>query len=495
MKIRHLITISLTFFTLPLSAREIPQKILSIMEQSRYQHSLWGIYVKNDATGEVIYDLNSQKMFLPASTTKMFSVSALLFAYGNNYRFKTPLYAVGDTNNGRFTGQLILVGQGDLVLGGRDLGDDTIEFTDRDHIIANAIPGVVLTKADPLKGIRSLARQIKEKGIDTIDGDVQIDNSLFEAVSKRGMILSPVMLNENLIDITLRPTLTGERVNLQWRPQVQGFSIKNEVVTGSKLDVDMTADENGQNIIVKGTIPSNQGDIIRTFSVKDPQQFVRLALIQAIREQGITFNIKKGPRITSYPSDPIAIHTSAPLSEYAKLILKVSHNLGADLVPLLLAVKNHEKTFDEGMLLLGRYVTDQLKVPSDSFVFLDAAGGDENRVTPFSEVLLLDKQSRNKVFTESLPVLGVDGSLADFAQTVEAAGKVRAKTGTGVTMNLATGTYFSTTHTLAGYVDGKNGEKLSFMLGVNNVESPTIDSVLKIAEDLALISAELYNGS
>lgn len=495
MKIRNLITLAITLCTLPLSAKELPNTISSIMNQPRYQHALWGLYVKNLDTGEILHDLNSQKMFLPASTTKLFSVSSLLAAYGDSYRFKTPLYAVGEVNNGHFTGQLVLVGQGDLVFGGRDLGDDRIEFTNRDHIIANAIPEVELTKADPLKGIESLARQIKQKGINIIDGDVQIDDSLFESVSKREMTLSPIMLNENMIDITLKPTKIGESVNLQWRPHVEGFTIKNEVTSGSNLNIEISSDESGQHIVVKGTIPTDQGNIIRTFSVKDPEQFVRLALIQAIREQGITFNIEKGAKVRSYPAEPIAVHTSAPLSEYAKLILKVSHNLGADLVPLLLAAKNHEKTFDQGMLLMGRYVTDQLKVPANSFVFLDAAGGDENRVTPSSEVVLLEKQSHNQVFSDALPILGVDGSLADFAQGTAAAGNVRAKTGTGVTFNLANGKLFSTTHTLAGYVAGKNGKKLAFMVGVNNVESPTIDSILEVAKDLALISAELYTES
>jgi len=53
------------------------------------------MYVKDLQTGEVLYDLNSNKLFSPASTTKLFSVEALLQAYGDDYRFKTPVYAIG----------------------------------------------------------------------------------------------------------------------------------------------------------------------------------------------------------------------------------------------------------------------------------------------------------------------------------------------------------------------------------------------------------------
>lgn len=487
--------IGLIIGTLPLCAREIPSKITTRMEKPRYQHSLWGLYVKNSATGEVIYDLNSEKMMLPASTTKMFSVAALLSAYGPDYRFTTPLYAIGDLSNGHFSGQLVLVGQGDWIFGGRDLGDDQIEFTNRDHIIANSIPGVTLTTADPLKGIQSLVLQLRQKGIREISGDVQIDDSLFETVNKRGMILSPIMLNENLIDISLKGTTDGQPASLSWRPQVEGFTVKNEVVTGSKLDVEVTSDVTGQHLIVKGIVPQSQTPIIRTFSVKDPKEFVRQALIQEIRRQGIIFNLKKGSAISSPSGDPIASLTSAPLAEYAKLILKVSHNLGADLIPLLLAAKNKQKTFDEGMLLLGQYVVDKTRVPANAFVFIDGAGGDENRVTPNAEVLLLESQIHNKAFYAGLPILGIDGSLADSAKETSAVGKVRAKTGTGVSYNLSSGKFFSTTHTLAGYVEGKHGQLLEFMVGVNNAESPTIESLFPIAEDLAQIAAEIYEES
>lgn len=53
---------------------------------------------------------------------------------------------------GGFKGNLILVASGDLVFGGRQSHPDKISFTKLDHIIANEIPGVILTKG------RSIAR-------------------------------------------------------------------------------------------------------------------------------------------------------------------------------------------------------------------------------------------------------------------------------------------------------------------------------------------------
>src|SRR5262249_41883928 len=119
---------------IPLHATEkdLPEKIQKIMRQPKYEHATWGIYVRDAETGKVLYDLNSEKMFLPASTTKLFTAAALLNAYGDNYRFKTPVYAFGTIKNGHLDGQLVLVAQGDLTLGGRQ-ADDTIQFTKLDH--------------------------------------------------------------------------------------------------------------------------------------------------------------------------------------------------------------------------------------------------------------------------------------------------------------------------------------------------------------------------
>ena len=188
---------------------------------------------------------------------------------------------------------------------------------------------------------------------------------------------------------------------------------------------------------------------------------------------------------------------SPPLSEYTKLILKVSHNIGADLIPLLLAAQKGEKTFDVGMRALGNFVVDNVKISPDSFVFLDGAGGDENRLTPHAEVAMLEYMYKQppaqfKKYFDGLPVLGVDGSLADFAKNTSAVEKARAKPGTGVTFNLATQKFFLTTQTLAGYIEGKNGHLIEYMVGVNNAKLPTIEDVPVIFEDESQITAIIY---
>jgi serine-type D-Ala-D-Ala carboxypeptidase/endopeptidase (penicillin-binding protein 4) len=195
---------------------------------------------------------------------------------------------------------------------------------------------------------------------------------------------------------------------------------------------------------------------------------------------------------------PIAVWTSPPLSEIGKLILKVSHNLGADLIPLLLAAKNGQTTYAAGMLELGKFTVDEVKVSADSFVFADAAGRDENRLTPQAEVRLLEyarhwPHAEFQRFYKGLPVLGVDGSLQDFGKGTAAVGKIYAKTGTGISFNLATGEYFLTAQVLSGYIEGDR--LLEFIIGVNNANMPKLEDIFSIFEDLCQMSAEVYNAN
>jgi D-alanyl-D-alanine carboxypeptidase/D-alanyl-D-alanine-endopeptidase (penicillin-binding protein 4) len=486
-----------------LEAKPLPEKVVSIIQQSKYQHANWGILVRDVNTKEILYEKNSNQFFVPGSTTKIFTVAALLEAYGNDYRFKTPIYAMGSVQNGILKGNLILVGQGDLTLGGRqDPGSDEIAFTKFDHTYANQLPDSIWTEQDPLNGIRELAKGVKQKGIRRIDGDVLVDDRLFETIELRGLVLSPIMINENVIDLVICPTQEKEPVSITYRPMVDGYTIVNacQTVSASEpLQIEITSDASGKNIRLEGTVPIDQKDIHRAIPIKKPREFARAALIQALKEQDVEVNVapNKGlPPVSAYTGlQPVAVLTSPPLSQYAKLILKVSHNLGADLVPLLLAAQKGGTTFNEGMLELGKFAN---KVAPGAFVFDDGAGGDYNRLTPRAEIQLFEyvrnwPKEKFQAFYNGLPILGVDGSLEDFGKDTSAVGKAYAKTGTVVGVNAATGLLFLYGQALAGYIKSKNGHLLEFMMAVSNADMPKIDDIFAIFEDQAQITAEFYN--
>jgi serine-type D-Ala-D-Ala carboxypeptidase/endopeptidase (penicillin-binding protein 4) len=499
---------ALTLISSAHAAKPLPPKVEQIMGQTKYQHANWGILVKDAITQEVIYEKNANQFFLPGSTTKLFSVAALLRAYGDDYRFKTPIYADGTLKEGVLKGNLIVVGQGDLTFGGRqEMGSDEIAYTKMDHIYANMLPDVFLTPQDPLNAVNALAKEVKEKGILQVDGDLLIDDRLFETLRLRESIIAPLMINENFIDVVIHPTAVGQKAEVSWRPNVAGYTLINGCTTVAKqqpLEIDVDFNQTARTLRVSGSIPEDQKEAIRTATIEDPKAFAKEVFIQALKAQGVMISGNKNGQLPAkggYAAmQPVAAWTSAPLSEYAKLILKVSHNPGANLCPLLLAAQKGEVTFDAGMLLIGKFVTEEVKLSLDSFVFTDGAGGDGNRFTPQAEVQLLEyvrnwpKESFQKYYN-GLPILGVNGSIGDFGKGTPAVGKVYAKTGTGIAINLATHQFFLNTQALSGYIEGKNGHLLEFMVAVNNANMPKLDDIFAIFDDECQMTVEFYNMS
>ncbi len=165
-----------------LAEKGLSQGILKIITDPLYKNSYWGILVKDLESGEVIYQLNMDKLFVPASTTKLFTLSAGLDTFGPDYRFQTPIYGIGKVDSeGTLNGDLILVASGDLTMGGRTIADERIAYTNMDHTDAgmDGIFEAILTQPDPLAGLNELARQVAASGVKYVKGDVIIDDRLF----------------------------------------------------------------------------------------------------------------------------------------------------------------------------------------------------------------------------------------------------------------------------------------------------------------------------
>src|SRR5262245_29831474 len=65
----------------------LADRINTVVQGADYKQSHWGILVVDEKTGEVVYAHNADKMFLPASVTKLFSVAAALLLLGVDFVF------------------------------------------------------------------------------------------------------------------------------------------------------------------------------------------------------------------------------------------------------------------------------------------------------------------------------------------------------------------------------------------------------------------------
>ena len=104
--------------------RNAPQKtfieaVKQVTERPAYRHANWGLEVWSVDDGKPLYAMNGDKLFIPGSTTKLFTEGLALYLLGPDYRFHTPLYRTGAIDKtGVLHGDLILVGSGDPNLSG-----------------------------------------------------------------------------------------------------------------------------------------------------------------------------------------------------------------------------------------------------------------------------------------------------------------------------------------------------------------------------------------
>lgn len=485
--------------------------VRQILDSPRYKYSNWGILVVDQNTGEILESQNADKMFSPASTTKLFSAASAMDLLGAGYRFKTPVYMKGKLNDsGRLDGDLILQGTGDINMGGRTLPSGEIAFKDIDHTEANSLGMGELTEPDPLAGLDSLARQVRESGIKEVTGDILVDDRLFATEDQGGdkhFILSPIVINDNLMDFTISPAVPGENAKLEYRPHCPLYNVVNKVKTVGKDEesaVEIILQPDGK-LAAQGQIAEGSKSILRTYQVKNPADFARSLFIEALKRAGVKVsasaeslnNREKLPAVDAYTTlKKVAVLESPPFSQFARLILKVSHNMGADTLIYLMAVHKGKNEFQEGMAIEGEFLK-KAGVDIDSISIGDGEGGVvADKISPRAAVKLLKYMSTHKDFEAyyiALPIMGVDGTLATAASKESPiVGKVRAKTGTTGTYNGIRGKLFLVAKGLAGYMESSKGRKLIFAIYINNLNINDIEELMKVGNVLGDICEKVY---
>ena len=85
------------------------------MGSSFYRYGQWGYLEVDPSDGSTVRSLGpADRLYIPGSSTKLFSVSATLDELGFDHGFKTPVYAQGKLENGKLDGDLVLVASGTL---------------------------------------------------------------------------------------------------------------------------------------------------------------------------------------------------------------------------------------------------------------------------------------------------------------------------------------------------------------------------------------------
>jgi D-alanyl-D-alanine carboxypeptidase/D-alanyl-D-alanine-endopeptidase (penicillin-binding protein 4) len=485
-----------------------------IVDRPEYKHARFGVEFYSLDEGKVIYAANADELFVPGSTTKILTVGTALEALGPEFRFHTKIYRRGSLSGGTLHGDLVLVASGDPDLSNRIRPDGTLAFENEDHSYdgfseAQAVPG------DPLAVINELAAKVASSGVRRVQGRVRVDVSLFPEGDRElgtGVVISPIVVNDNLVDVVVTPgAQIGAAASLSITPQTRYVTIRNQVKTGSpasKMDLhwsdDTAAADGTHTVILTGTIALDARPKLRVYQVPSPSRFAEVVLTEALERAGVHVEAS-GNRQTPAAGplndeNVVAEHLSPPLSEEAKVTLKVSQNLHASMFPSIVGAYREKGASDP--LQAGfdqeRALLEKADLDLSGAVQNDGAGGAALFTPDFMVrfLLHLSRQPFGADLKKALPVLGKDGTLAQIQVDSPAAGHVFAKTGTYATGNALTHGGVITGKGLAGFVDTKNGRHLAFAAYINFVPLQDMDekSAQMVGQAVGEIAAAAYDG-
>lgn len=472
--------------------RGLQNRIAAVLSAPDLSRGFWGIEVVSSSTGETLYSQNADKLFTPASNTKLFTTAAALALIGPDYRFRTTVETTGTLDRyGRLNGDLVLVGHGDPNLSGRELPYDL--RTQRND--------------DPIQALEALADVLVQKGVKFIDGDIVADDSYFaferygegwsqdDLVWADGAPVSALTINDNVVFVNILPAdRPGEKAFVSVKPFAEYYRLDNRIITtpagtGRKFFVNR---EPGSTVVTLwGNMPVDDPGANEALAIEDPAEFAAGLFRQLLEKRGIVIYGKQRTRHTelatlstfsvtavapsrgggasrSLKADQLitlASYESKPLLQDVRVINKVSQNLHAEILLRLLGrERGNAGTIEGGLEVLRGFLT-QAGISNDQYIFYDGSGlSRQNLVTPHAIVQLLrfcSTQPWGAAYKSTFPVGGVDGSLSERLNLPRLQNRIMAKTGS-----------LGGVKTLSGYATTDAGQTVVFSILSNNFNLP-----------------------
>jgi D-alanyl-D-alanine carboxypeptidase/D-alanyl-D-alanine-endopeptidase (penicillin-binding protein 4) len=364
-----------------------------------------------------------------------------------------------------------------------------------------------------------LAEEVEQAGVRTVDGSVVGDDSLYldegygqswgwdDLQWSYGAPVSALTFNENTAELTLTadpsslagappdeatPGAAGSGTTVAvWNPKVDYYTLDNNMAPVAKGETARPGLERRPgNMMVRawGTAPTE--GFHAGLAVEDPAEFTAAAFIEALRGRGVTVTgtpasrhkysnstgdfaaeratpLKLAPRYdlqtVAAPLQGrrvLAAHISVLVAQDITVINKVSQNLHAELLLRLLGkVCGSEGSFAQGTRVVRQFLVGAGVDDGDFFLYDGSGMSLDDRIAPRALTQLLGYASRQQwgtAWRNTLPVAGVDGTLAGRFRNSPLKGKLWAKTGT-----------LNEVNALSGYVTTASGKTLAFSILVN----------------------------
>lgn len=299
----------------------------------------------------------------------------------------------------------------------------------------------------------------------------------------------------------LNPTLA------EWKPDVNYYSLENSMTLAALGDQPHPGlDRRPGSLVVRawGTIPTS--GFRAGLAVEDPAVFTALAFKQALESSGVPvsgaasalhrsadgtgdFSAERSEPILLTPTGQstvsaplnsrklLASRVSVPVAQDIAIINKFSQNLHAELLLRLLGkVHGTDGSFEQGTRVVRQFLVNA-GVDDGDFFFYDGSGmSADDRIAPRALTTLLAYAARQPwgaAWRATLPIAGVDGTLAGRFRNSPLKARLWAKTGT-----------LNETNALSGYLTAASGKTLAFSILVNG-HRPGSDAEVKAVDRIA----------
>lgn len=449
----------------------LPAEVKASLGASGLPLQSFGFYVRpvDTDSAAALLALNAEQPFLMASTAKIVTSLAALDLLGANHRWNSRAQATGPVANGRLSGNLVITGGS----GG-------------------------VTPAE----LGRWFRQMRGEGVTRVNGDIVLERLTLlhephPAPVARAPSVPPPMSAATPLIVAVRPA-RGERAQVSLRPRPPGVVVVNDVFMGGACSAwaQWSNTGGGAQLWVRGQWDTHCGDqdiaSVRAPATLRPAVAVAAPAVTAISTPALVAALwaeaggQLGGRVVErrepeVQATAIAQHWSSrlstPLPAVIREINKTSNNSAARRLLLSLSPRLPQPgaALRAAQDRMHGWLRAQGLAEDDIRIDLGSGQSREERGKPRALVQLLRNAWRansSSAFVDSLPIAGVDGTLAHRLRTGSATGQAWLKTGT-----------LRDTRALAGYVRAKSGKVYAVAALVNHPQAargtPALDAFIE----------------
>ncbi|MFC4432049.1 D-alanyl-D-alanine carboxypeptidase/D-alanyl-D-alanine endopeptidase [Cupriavidus respiraculi] len=433
----------------------LPAAVTTALGRAHVPLSASSFYVVKVGAPTARASWNPQTPMNPASTMKVVTTFAGLQLLGPNYRWQTALYADREPDfNGTVDGNVYLRGHGDP----KFVPEEMVKLVDKARRA-----GAVTINGDLV-----LDRTYFDAGLDngsTIDGETQ-----------RAYNVSPdaLLYAFKTLSFTFAPDAATQTVAVTVTPPLAQLRLDNRLSLSngrcgewkSRANPALSPQPDGSVIAAfDGSYAAECGQQVLNLAALSHNDFVAGGFVAEWQAAGGRFAHPPAVRTGKVPRGAILLarHHGLPLTDIVRDINKYSNNVMARQLYLTIGAemdRGGPASTARSDRVVRRWLARQgLEMPG---LVLDNGSGlsRDERISAYDMARLLQQALASDVaapLVDSLPVLGVDGTLRNRLTRSAAAGSGHLKTGT-----------LADVRALAGYVDAVDGGRYVVVSFINH---------------------------